>query len=256
MEYLKICQQYFNRYINVFELQEALKSLDLKALSEDDQVSFSALIISIEEILKETNEDQDELVKEELKHLEASIAQLEKLQNDKMPKELVQHLEKLRESRTAKRDNFERWTKISDAIKENVLFRKTLDSLSNLELLELISEDMSAARPIPIEEDKFKELIKTGIENDKREWLWRLAFNYDKKSYNAQAIADYYLDKNDCYYITELISIIGDHLDIEDILKKVEQKDKEFIQEFIDSKRVIDSYVSDEQLAKLEEKLK
>ena len=61
MEFQKICKNYFNRYINSAQLLSGLKELDITKLSEAEQTSLSALIISIESIQNETTDDADGL---------------------------------------------------------------------------------------------------------------------------------------------------------------------------------------------------
>ena len=157
----------------------------------------------------------------------------------------------MRKKRETPRDNTERWTKVSNAIKESNYYQKTLDALTDLELLELISEDIRAQYPIEISEEKYNALVGAGIEQDKREWLWRLAFNYSDKPYDANKIADYFLNKSDCFYLTELIYIVGNKLNIGAILNKVKEKDPEFIKKFIEAKPVIEKYITNEQLSSL-----
>ena len=65
MDFQKICKKYFNRYINSADFLSELKELNISKLSEAEQTSFSALIISIESIQKETTDEADELVKTE-----------------------------------------------------------------------------------------------------------------------------------------------------------------------------------------------
>ena len=79
MEFQKICKNYFNRYINAAQLLSGLKELDITKLSEAEQTSLSALIISIESIQNKTTDDADELVKAELVKIQESIDQAENI---------------------------------------------------------------------------------------------------------------------------------------------------------------------------------
>jgi hypothetical protein len=76
MEFLKLCQKYFNRYLNAEDFLKNLKALD-KDLNKNEKASFDALTTSVEEIIRETNDDSDELIEQELKQLEASIKQID-----------------------------------------------------------------------------------------------------------------------------------------------------------------------------------
>ena len=73
----------------------------------------------------------------------------------------------------------------------------------------------------------YKRLHTT--EQDKREWLWRLAFNYEKSNINFDSIVDYFIEKKDGYYIAELICAIGECLDIDVMIDKI--NDKELIED-------------------------
>ena len=121
-------------------------------------------------------------------------------------------------------------------------------------MLDLIAQDIKAPRPITLDEDKFKALIKAGKENDSRESLWRLALNYREQPFNIQDIADYYIEKEDLWYLTELISAVGGNLDIQAILDQIKtEKDIKYI---LESKPIIGQFVTDEQFKALEAKIK
>lgn len=256
MEFQKICQKYFNRYIYSAELLEELKAIDIKPLSEDNRVSFDALIVSIESILKETTDEPDELVNNELKSLKASIEQVDNIikKSLKVPEELKNHLKELKAGAKKPRDNFDRWSQICDAITQNKYYQNSFAALTDKDLLELIAQDIKAPRPITLDEDKFKALIKVGKETDSRESLWRLALNYREQPFNIQEIADYYLEKDDLWYLTELISAVGGNLDISAILDQI--KTEKAIKYILESRPIITPFVTDEQLKALEAKIK
>ena len=120
-------------------------------------------------------------------------------------------------------------------------------------MLEFIAQNIQAPFPPNLTQEEFDRLVKVGIENDEREWLWRLAFNYERRKINFDEIVDYFIKKKDGYYLTELISAVGEYLNIDSIFDKIE--DKELIEDMKKRKDVIRFYVSDEQYNKLLEKI-
>ena len=132
-------------------------------------------------------------------------------------------------------------------------FNNEFDSLTDYELLEFIAQNIQAPFPPQLSQDEFEKLVKIGIENDKREWLWRLAFNYEGRNINFDTIVDYFIKVRDGYYIAELISAVGECLDIDNLIDRI--GDKELIEDLKNRKGVISSYVSEEQFNKLISKL-
>ena len=147
----------------------------------------------------------------------------------------------------------DKWLKVFNVINDNDYFNTCFDSLTDYELLEFIAQNISAPFPPKLSQEEFDKLVKVGIEHDEKEWLWRLAFNYDESGINFDKIVDYYIKVKDSYYLSELISAVGRSLDIDSIIDKL--TDQELIKELLNNKDVISFYVDDEQFKKLESKL-
>jgi hypothetical protein len=254
MEMQKICQKYLNRYINAYELQDALATLGTESLNDSSKVSLSALKTSIAEIILETNDDEDELVKKEREQQQSTIDYLDRVikKNKDIPQDLKDELERMRSNSKKHRDNYERWSEISNAITENKFYKHTLEYLSDSQLLSLIAEDISAPRPIPIDAKTFDRLVEVGAEEKARESLWRLALNYHYSGFNIQQIADIFIEKEDTYYLTELISAVGDVLNNDAIIDRL--TDPQMIKDFIAAKPILTPYITEEQFKKLESK--
>ena len=150
-------------------------------------------------------------------------------------------------------DSYERWFSITSCISKNDYFNNIYDSLTDYELLEFIAQNIKAPFPPKISQEKFEKLVKAGKEKDKREWLWRLAFNYVDMDINFDSIADYYIEKKDGYYLSELINAVGENLNIDSIIDNV--NDKDLLKDLVSRKDVIDLFVSEEQINKLLSKL-
>lgn len=149
-------------------------------------------------------------------------------------------------------DSYKRWHTITECIKKNDYYNACFHQLSKYELLEFIAQYIQVPYPPQLTQEEFESLVQVGIEQDKREWLWRLAFNYEKSNINFDSIVDYFIEKKDGYYLAELICAIGECLDIDVMIDKI--NDKELIEDLKGRKSVLDVYVSEEQFQKLFDK--
>ena len=150
-------------------------------------------------------------------------------------------------------DSHERWSKAMDCIVKNDYFNMCFDNLSDYELLEFIVQNISAPYPPLLKQEEFERLVKEAIKYDRREWLWRLAFNYERMNINFDSIVDYFIEVKDGYYIAELISAVGECLDIDRLIDQI--NDKELIKDLEKRKNIISQYVDDEKFNKLISKL-
>ena len=114
-------------------------------------------------------------------------------------------------------------------------------------------EDLQIIAKTQLNNEEFDKLVKVGIEKDKREWLWRLAFNYERSNLNFDSIVDYFITKKDGYYLVELICAVDKCLDIDRIIDKI--NDKDLIEDLKNRKNVISSHISNEQFNRLINKL-
>lgn len=255
-ELLNICSKFFNRFITASELIEMLSNMDKKSLSEEEIEKIDELLDKIKTITNNTPNEEDEYVKREkeiisnlLKRLEKDVVQLEGENKEFLNKQI----NNLKKEYDRNRDSHERWFKITDYINNNEYFNTCFDNLSEYELLEFIAQNIQAPFPPQLNQEEFERLVKVGIENDEREWLWRLAFNYERSNINFDSIVEYFIKIKDGYYIAELINAVGECLDIDDIIDKI--NDKELIEDLKNRKSVIEFYVSEEQFNKLINKL-
>ena len=119
--------------------------------------------------------------------------------------------------------------------------------MTDLELLNFITEYLSVQIPLKIDEKKFLELVNVGIKNDERESLWRLALNYSGKCFDYSDIMNYYIKQKGYYYITESISAFKEDLDMFDIYNKLfALNDKEFLVKILFVSYIIDTLSNEE----------
>lgn len=118
-----------------------------------------------------------------------------------------------------------RYIELANSLTKNKVYINYCQKMVLSELLDFITQYISAPMPAKINQDLFD-----GIKEDKREALWRLAFNYIDKEKDFTRIEDYFLEKRDVYYLTELMYVEEENHDIEKIVKKIKfTNDEKFI---------------------------
>ena len=204
-ELLNICHQFLNRFINSDELIEELNNIDKKEMSKEEIKKLDKLIMDIKEIIANIPNKIDEYVIGKKKKVNNLIDKLETMPKDEdIFNRLLNNLKKDNEKEI---DSHERWLAIAQYIDENDYFNTCFDNLSDYELLEFIAQYIQAPFPPQLSQEKFEKLVKVGIENDEREWLWRLAFNYERRNINFDLIVDYFINVKDGYYFTNFCAV-------------------------------------------------
>ncbi len=250
MELLNACYKYFNRYITADVLIEQLTNIDKNNLSKSDIEEINKMISDIKKIAADTPNEIDEYVLKEKETINKLIKRIEQIPKDDSNIAFLEHeIDNLKKDYNKEKDSHERWFAISNYINKNDYFNKTFESLTDYELLEFITQNIRAPFPPNLSQEEFDKLVKAGIEKDERESLWRLAFNYDRSKINFDTIVDYFINQKDGYYLSELISAVGNCLNIDSIIEKI--NDKELIEDLEKRKSIIKSYVSEEQFNKL-----
>ena len=253
-ELLKICYKFLNRFITADELIKMLNDIDKNKYSKEEREELDKLIKEIIVILNKTPNEVDEFIVSKKKKINEMIEMLEAIpQNENYFGFLNKQIESLRNDYNKEMDSHKRWLAVVDYISESEYFNKSFESLSDYELLEFIAQYISAPFPPKLKQEEFDRLVKVGIENDKREWLWRLAFNYEETNFDFDSIVDYFIEMKDGYYIAELISAVGQCLDIDKLIDKL--NDKELIKDLKDRKGVIEGYVTEEHFNRMISKL-
>ena len=242
---LNVCYKYFNQFINAEELVTRLEKIKNKEIDE--------IIEGIKKKMEENPNKEDEFSRKRKAKIEDLIGKLSNGPKDgEVGEILTKRVESLKKEYEREVDSLERWYAITSFINDNEYFNKNFDSLSKYELLEFIAQNIRAPFPPQLKQDEFEEVVKAGIEKDEREWLWRLAFNYENSDLDFKSIVDYFIKVNDSYYLSELISAVGEKLDIDYIVEQV--TDKELVKGLIDSKDIIGRYFTDEQFERLASK--
>lgn len=235
MDLVSLMYKYINRFINSDELLESLEELDLNNFTDEEKVSIKKLIDDIKSIKDKIPNEVDEIEKNRIEINEKYVNGIDKiLQNNTLENKLKEKFLKIREGlledKKKVKDGGKLYESLFTLLADNDLINYYCDLLNDYELLEFIAQYISVPMPPQIDQEKFDKIVKVGIENDEREWLWRLAFNYNRKNKDFSLIEDYFIEKRDDYYLTELISAVRDDLNMKKLKKKViATKDKKFI---------------------------
>lgn len=235
MNLVTLMYKYINRFINSDELLESLKELDLNNFSKEEKISINKLIDDIKIIKYKTANEIDEIEKNRLETIERIVSNINIiLESDNLEKDLREKIEHrkeyLLEDKKKVKDGGKLYESIYILLADNKLINHYWESINDYELLEFIAQYISVPIPPQIDQEKFNDLVKVGIKNNEREWLWRLAFNYNRKNKDFSLIEDYFIEKKDSYYLTELISAVREDLDMKNLKEKVlATKDKKFI---------------------------
>lgn len=235
MDLVILMYKYINRFINSDELLESLEELDLNNFTDEEKASIKKLIDDIKSIKNKIPNEVDEIEKNRLEINEKYVNGIDKiLQNNTLENKLKEKFLKIREGlledKKKVKDGGKLYESLFTLLADNDLINYYCDLLNDYELLEFIAQYISVPMPPQISQEKFDKIVKVGIENDEREWLWRLAFNYNEKNKDFSLIEDYFIEKRDDYYLTELISAVREDLNMKKLKKKViATKDKKFI---------------------------
>lgn len=235
MDLVSLMYKYINRFINSDELLESLEELDLNNFTDEEKASIKKLIDDIKSIKDKIPNEVDEIEKNRLEINEKYVNGIDKiLQNNTLENKLKEKFLKIREGlledKKKVKDGGKLYESLFTLLADNDLINYYCDLLNDYELLEFIAQYISVPIPPQISQEKFDKIVKVGIENDEREWLWRLAFNYNEKNKDFSLIEDYFIEKRDDYYLIELISAVRDDLNMKKLKKKViATKDKKFI---------------------------
>lgn len=235
MNLVTLMYKYINRFINSDELLESLEELDLNNFSKEEKISINKLIDDIKTIKDKTANEIDEIEKNRLETIERIVSNINIiLESDNLEKDLREKIEHrkeyLLEDKKKVKDGGKLYESIYILLADNKLINHYWESINDYELLEFIAQYISVPVPPQIDQEKFNDLVKVGIKNNEREWLWRLAFNYNRKNKDFSLIEDYFVEKKDSYYLTELISAVREDLDMKKLKEKVlATKDKKFI---------------------------
>ena len=208
MELVKLWYKYLNRFINSDELLKALQYLDLNKYTIDTKSEIKRLIKDIKKIKEEIPNEFDEVEEKRLENINFFLDKLNEIDKNNCDKEawniISKKIENLKKEKLLVRDGGALYNSILEKLNNCYSIFKYLHRMTDLELLEFLTEYISVPIPLKIDENKFLDLVAVGIKNDQKESLWRLAFTYENKHFNYNNIINYFIKEKDIFYITFL----------------------------------------------------
>lgn len=261
MDLVNIIYRYVNRFINSDELMDLLKNIDKTKFSKKEIKEIEKLIEEVKKITECVPIEIDQVEIRRITSLNYILESLEKIKANEgssdEAKEFVRNkYDDLVKDKDKIRDSGPRYEKLYDLLVNNSVYINYCKKMNDLELLEFITQYISVPITPNIDQETFDDLVNAGIKKDKRETLWRLAFNYNGKKKNFSRIVDYFIEKRDDYYLTELISAVQEDLNMNELIEKViNTKDTNFITGCGNRAKNIGIF-TDEEIENLKERIK
>lgn len=245
MDLVNIIYRYANRFINSFELVELLMNLDKTAFSEDEVREIEILVEEVKETIATTPIEIDRTEMRRIASLDRIAGTLERAKaNDNNNEEAKADIETIYNDLIRKeeksRDSGPRYEELYELLTNNAVFVDRYRKMSDTELLKLITQYIFTPIVPNINQETFDNLVSIGIGKDQREALWRLAFNYNRKGMDFARIEKHFIKKRDDDYLMELVSAVGEDLDINKLIEKIiNTEDVDFIANCINRARAM-----------------
>lgn len=250
IELANICYKYINNSITLNELIDSLEKIKFK---KNEMEEAEKLIKELKHVSNTTKNIEDDFVKSKKKKIKMFLDKLNKIPDKSIVKGIKQSIDSLEKDYSKEFDSYERFMAGYKIVLKSKIFDSTMDSLDDYNMLKFIGQFIQAPNPPKLNQKGFDKLVKVGIKKDERELLWRLAFNYEESQIDISKITNYFIKKKDGYYLGELISAVGNKLDIDKLIDTI--NDKELIEDLKERKSIISNYMSEEQFNRLISKI-
>lgn len=254
MDLVNVVYRYINKFINSEKLVKQLKKINSEEYSKQEKAIIERLILDIQDIRENIPNEIDEIEKRRIENINKMLkmfeASKEKTETDKDLEFINERYNQLVKEKEITKDGGKLYNEIVKMLTNNTLYIDYAKKMTTMELLEFITQYISVPLPPQITQDTFDDLVKAGIKEDKREALWRLAVNYNHKNKDFSKIEDYFIQVRDAWYLIELMSAVGEDLNIDKLIDTIAlTNDKKFIKEVIEKGN--DIYIFEEELNKL-----
>lgn len=261
MDLVQLMYCYINKFINIDMLIDELESINFANYTDDEISIIKQLIMDVKKIRDTIPNEINEIEKQRITTIDRILRSFEDTKPDgtvdaKTKEFIDKELTQLKKAKSITKDGGRLYHEVFMLMTKHTLVNKYARQMNDKELFEFITQYIFAPLPPQLTQEEFDALVKVGISEDKRELLWRLAFNYNQKNIDFSKIEDYFIEKRDDYYLIELISAVGEDLDIDSLIQKaIETKDKNFIRKCgVEAKRL--KLFSKEQIEKYRQIIK
>ena len=152
--------------------------------------------------------------------------------------------------------NISSFKKNMDLLTSNELNKKFASSMTNKDVMLLITKHIYSSCVPKIDQNMFNDLVKEAINSEHPfENVWRLGMNYDGRGFNFDLLDDFFVNSNDSWYLEEYVSGVEQVSHEKIAMMLIKKNDKEFIKEFLNEIPVKD-ILSDKSLTMLEKAIK
>lgn len=145
----------------------------------------------------------------------------------------------------SKLDNKE---EIEELLIRNKTYIKLAKKATPNETMTMITSEICVPRPPKVTQKYFDDMVLECIKQNSKEKAWRLAFSYEYYNMDFSKIEDYYIDELDGWYLSELICIVNEQLDLDNLVLKIKNtNNQEFINYILNDESIV-GFLTDEQL--------
>lgn len=177
MNLVNIIYRYVNRFINSQELIKLLEDTDKTEFSENENKEIKKFLAKVKKIIETVPIEIDQVEIRRMTTLNHILEDLEKIKtNEKNNKEVKEFAENkyhcLMKDKDDIRDSGPRYEQLYELLVNNSVYVNHCKKMSDLELLEFITQYISAPVTPNINQETFEDLVSAGIKKDKKEALW------------------------------------------------------------------------------------
>ena len=145
---------------------------------------------------------------------------------------IIKYITEINEIMNSTLLDIERDSKIEELILKSEYNIETAKTMSPMDVANMIGDLFYLKCLQDIDQEYFDEMVDECVENDEKEYAWRLALNYDGR-FDMDKIETYFIDIKDSYYLAEIKNNQDNPKYSGITTKLINSKDKELIQKML-----------------------